>query len=87
MDRQVLISPYAMVAVNKEEQDISIALTKKQIEDSPPWTVTIRSRDNSRRLLRVLRMADVLERPLHVGSLSLHYGDREKYRTHPAQKD
>ena len=33
--RQVLISPYAMVAVNKEEQYITIDLTKKQIEDSP----------------------------------------------------
>ena len=35
-DRQVLISPYALVAVNKEEQNIAINLTKKQIEDSPP---------------------------------------------------
>ncbi|MCE5339502.1 MAG: PRC-barrel domain-containing protein [Planctomycetaceae bacterium] len=35
MGRQVLISPYAMVAVNKEEQYITIDLTKKQIEDSP----------------------------------------------------
>jgi uncharacterized protein YrrD len=34
--RQVLISPYALVAVNKEEQYITIDLTKKQIEDSPP---------------------------------------------------
>jgi uncharacterized protein YrrD len=34
-DRQVLISPYALVAVNKEEQHIAINLTKKQIEDSP----------------------------------------------------
>jgi len=33
--RQVLISPYALVAVNKEEQHISINLTKNQIEDSP----------------------------------------------------
>jgi len=33
--RQVLISPYALVAVNKEEQHIDIDLTKKQIEDSP----------------------------------------------------
>jgi PRC-barrel domain. len=33
--RQVLISPYALVAVNKEEQHIAIDLTKKQIEDSP----------------------------------------------------
>ena len=33
--RQVLISPYAIVGVNKEEQNIAIDLTKKQIEDSP----------------------------------------------------
>lgn len=32
--RQVLISPYALNLVNKEEQYISIALTRKQIEDS-----------------------------------------------------
>ena len=36
--RQVLISPYAMVAVIKEERLISIHLTKKQIEDSPSLT-------------------------------------------------
>jgi hypothetical protein len=35
MDRQVLISPYALVAVNKEEQHIAIDLTKKQIKASP----------------------------------------------------
>ena len=35
-DRQVLISPHALLAVNKEEQNIAINLTKKQIEDSPP---------------------------------------------------
>ena len=35
-DRQVLISPNALLAVNKEEQNIAINLTKKQIEDSPP---------------------------------------------------
>jgi len=34
-DRQVLISPYALVDVNKEEKNINIDLTKKQIEDSP----------------------------------------------------
>jgi hypothetical protein len=34
-DRQVLISPYALVAVNKEEKNIAIDLTKKQIEHSP----------------------------------------------------
>ena len=33
--RQVLISPYALVAVVKEDQHIVINLTKKQIEDSP----------------------------------------------------
>ncbi|SPF53706.1 hypothetical protein SBF1_6960006 [Candidatus Desulfosporosinus infrequens] len=30
-----MISPHALVAVNKEEQYISINLTKKQLEDSP----------------------------------------------------
>ena len=33
--RQVLISPYALVSVNKGEQNIAVNLTKKQIEDSP----------------------------------------------------
>ena len=33
--RKVLISPYALVAVIKEEQYITIDLTKKQIEESP----------------------------------------------------
>jgi hypothetical protein len=33
--RQVLISPYALGAVIREEQHIAIDLTKKQIEDSP----------------------------------------------------
>ena len=33
--RQVLISPYALVAVAREERHIVIKLTKKQIEDSP----------------------------------------------------
>jgi hypothetical protein len=35
MDRQVLISPYALGAVIKEEHRIAIDLSKKQIEDSP----------------------------------------------------
>lgn len=34
-DLQVLISPYALTGVNKEEQHIAVDLTKKQIEDSP----------------------------------------------------
>jgi len=33
--RQVLISPYALVAANKDEEHISVNLTKKQIENSP----------------------------------------------------
>ena len=33
--RNVLISPYAMTAVNSKEQNIDINLTKKQIEGSP----------------------------------------------------
>lgn len=35
MDKQVLISPYALVAISSEKQQITIDLTKKQIEDSP----------------------------------------------------
>jgi len=34
-DRQVLISPYALLAVNADEKNIAIDLTKKQIKDSP----------------------------------------------------
>ena len=33
--RQVLISPYALTAVNREEQYVAVKLTKQQIEDSP----------------------------------------------------
>ncbi|HCW76383.1 MAG TPA: photosystem reaction center subunit H, partial [Candidatus Marinimicrobia bacterium] len=33
--RQVLISPYALLAVDKAAEHIDIDLTKKQIEDSP----------------------------------------------------
>ena len=33
--RQVLISPYALAAVVKEQQHITLNLTKKQIESSP----------------------------------------------------
>jgi uncharacterized protein YrrD len=33
--RQVLISPYALVSVNNDEQFININLTKEQIENSP----------------------------------------------------
>ncbi|MBF0408087.1 MAG: PRC-barrel domain-containing protein [Candidatus Riflebacteria bacterium] len=33
--RQVLISPYALTAVSKEKQQITVDLTKKQIETSP----------------------------------------------------
>lgn len=34
-DRQVLISPYAVIGVNNEERHINVNLTKKQIECSP----------------------------------------------------
>lgn len=33
--QQVLISPYALGAVNHEKKEIDVDLTKKQIEDSP----------------------------------------------------
>jgi hypothetical protein len=34
--RQVLISPHALIDVNKEDKYISVNLTNKQIEESPP---------------------------------------------------
>ncbi|MDD4246772.1 MAG: PRC-barrel domain-containing protein [Dysgonamonadaceae bacterium] len=34
-ERRVLIAPYAFNSVNKEEKEIAINLSKKQIEDSP----------------------------------------------------
>jgi uncharacterized protein YrrD len=34
-DRQVLISPYALIKTNKKEQHFDVNLTKKQIEESP----------------------------------------------------
>jgi hypothetical protein len=34
-ERQVLISPYALAGVMKEDRKIAVDLTKKQIEDSP----------------------------------------------------
>ena len=37
--RQVLISPYALVAAIKEEKHIAVDLTKKQIEDSPSLAI------------------------------------------------
>ena len=35
--REVLLSPYAVAAVNRNEKDIVVDLTKKQVEDSPSW--------------------------------------------------
>ncbi len=34
-DRKVLISPYSLIGVNNAEKQVSVQLTKKQIEDSP----------------------------------------------------
>ena len=34
--RQVLLSPYSLEAINKEEENITVSLSEKQIEDSPP---------------------------------------------------
>ena len=35
LGRQVLISPYALLAVNPDQQNVVVDLTRKQIEDSP----------------------------------------------------
>lgn len=37
MDRQVLLSPHALKAIGKEAENITIDLTRKQIEGSPSW--------------------------------------------------
>ena len=72
-DRQVLISPHALLAVNKEEQNIAINLTKKQIEDSPPLESDKPvSRQYEKSLPYVLWLADVLGGWIPVGTLSLH---------------
>ncbi len=34
--RQVLISPYALSAVNRDEENIAVDLTRQRIEESPP---------------------------------------------------
>lgn len=35
--KQVLLSPYALLAVNMEKHNIAVNLTRKQIEESPAW--------------------------------------------------
>lgn len=40
-DRQVLISPYSLVSIDKEEKQIVTTLTVKQIENSPPLYVNV----------------------------------------------
>ena len=35
-ERRVLLSPYALISVNKINKQVAIGLTKKQIEESPP---------------------------------------------------
>ena len=69
-DRQVLISPYALVAVNKEEQNIAVDLTKKQIEDSPSLdSRQARLPPIRTGLLRALWIPDVLGRPVQCGDI------------------
>ncbi|MGB7769724.1 MAG: PRC-barrel domain-containing protein [Verrucomicrobiia bacterium] len=46
--RQVLISPYSLEAIFKEERTIDVALTKKQLKTAPRWTPTSLSPANLR---------------------------------------
>ena len=79
--RQVLISPYALVAVNKEAKHIDIDLTKKQIEDSP-------SLDHDKPVSRQFEESyfGYYESPIYWGGLYMwgYYPniirDREKWR-------
>ena len=71
-DRQVLISPHALGAINKTEKNIGVNLTKKQIEDSPSISSDKPvSRQFEESYYRRLFLADVLGRSLYVGRLPL----------------
>ena len=60
--------------MNKEEHNIAVDLTKKQIENSPSLDSDKPvSRQFEERLLWVLCVSDILEWPLHVGSVSLRH--------------
>ena len=48
--KKVLISPYALVAVNIEAENIDINLTKNKLKTVPYWTVTNQFLNNSRRI-------------------------------------
>lgn len=49
--KRVLISPYALVKIITEAKDITVDLTKKQIENSPPSKMIGLSLVNSRRTI------------------------------------
>ena len=71
--RQVLISPYALAAVNKIEQYIAVDLTKKQIEGSPSLNCDMPvSRQFEESYYKYYRWPTYWEGTVHVGELSLH---------------
>jgi len=75
-DRQVLISPRALGAINKNVKNIAVNLTKKQIEDSPSISSDKPVSRQFEENITDIIPADVLGRTLHVGglSLSVHWG-------------
>jgi len=80
--RQVLISPYALISVDKEEQRIAIDLTKKQIEDIPSLD---RDKPVSRQFEEDYQghhgWPNDWMRLKHMGHVSLHW-HRGQFRNH-----
>ena len=70
--RRVLISPYALDPANEGGKIIPVDLTKCRIQGSPSLdTDRPVSRQYERGLLLLLRLAGLLERPVHVGAKCL----------------
>ena len=81
--RQVLLSPYALVAVNKEKQRIEINLTKKQIEDSPSLNSDKPvSRQFEESYFGYYGMPMYWEGPYMWGAFPAIERDREKWRVY-----
>ncbi|MBF0313524.1 MAG: PRC-barrel domain containing protein [Oligoflexia bacterium] len=85
--RQVLISPYALIGLNKKEQFISIDLTKKQIEESPSLSSsTPISQQFEEAYYKYFGWPMYYYGPHMWGSNSHIIRDREKWRTFTEEK-
>jgi len=58
--RQVLVSPYGLVSINHDQQDILTDLTKSRLKKVLPWTVTSPFPANSRMLTMVIMAGRII---------------------------